>query len=72
MPVKEPAILKSKNVYIGEDGYYKIKSTAPASEKKAFAEFMANVRKEGGGESTTKKSSTRKSTNKTTNKTRKK
>lgn len=60
MPVKEPAILKSKNVYIGEDGYYKIKSTAPASEKKAFAEFMADVRKEGGGESTTKKSTSKK------------
>lgn len=71
MPVKEPAILKSKNVYIGEDGYYKIKSTAPASEKKAFAEFMANVRKEGGGESTTKKSTNKKPMKRTRTSTKK-
>lgn len=71
MPIKEPAILKSKNVYIGEDGYYKIKSTAPASEKKAFAEFMAAVRKEGGGESTTKKSTSKKPMKRTKTSTKK-
>lgn len=41
--VKRDKILDSKNVYQGNDGKYRIKPSAPESEKKAFKKYMDKV-----------------------------